>query len=703
MANVVETVFRGVDEISNNVAQMNSSLSKMGVTVSGVASAFRQLLAIGGIVQLGRQFVSASDAMQEMNETIAQFRDTQEDVLRTQQSLARISIATDTAYRNTFELYARLGLESEKLGLSERDRLQVVEAINQAQQLAGPLARDVGAAFQRILTTGEVSGQTLLRTLGGAPRLLKAIADEFGVTTSQLKELAEKGKLTANSVLEAVANQSEEIRRDFEKTGQTVGESLTNVGTAFGQLFTKIDNQLGGTGEGASFLQNFAEILADLAKEETQLDVVKNALTASSDKLNEAMEAQRVLRLATNEIVREMAAGDNTNADVLSTMIVELERATLFMPALRAEVDQLQALFNKLSEEAEAADGALRGGAAGVDVYAGKVGEMIKKLEEMAAVTGMTEDETILYQLAQEGVSEAHIRAARTALEEVEALEGVTEAQVRAARVTLETKEAQLAAARSALAAKDAYDRLQESMSHMKDHVSAFVPSFEGEEGPFKEIEIGLEEMTNMSAEALAQLRGKAVDTASDVSIAWDQAVRNIQSIMADNLFNAFDDGIKGMLRSFLDMIRRMIAEALAANLIEKMFGGDTSQSGASGFFAKILGSITGGGKGGGKGGGSVRGGAPLAGGGWTTPGAVHPINEVEPEFLVTAGRDRVVPLSKMAAHGMGAGGGAVFAPVTHLSVTAVMSPGEMEMTMRRRDDALLAKFKMMQFDGEMT
>jgi hypothetical protein len=52
-----------------------------------------------------------------------------------------------------------------------------------------------------------------------------------------------------------------------------------------------------------------------------------------------------------------------------------------------------------------------------------------------------------------------------------------------------------------------------------------------------------------------------------------DQAARNMQDIFAEFLFDPFEDGLKGMLNAFSDMVRRMIAELIAAQLLTALFG----------------------------------------------------------------------------------------------------------------------------------
>jgi len=51
------------------------------------------------------------------------------------------------------------------------------------------------------------------------------------------------------------------------------------------------------------------------------------------------------------------------------------------------------------------------------------------------------------------------------------------------------------------------------------------------------------------------------------------QAARNIQTALADFLFEPFQDGVSGMVRSFADALRRMAAEAASAEIIKRIFG----------------------------------------------------------------------------------------------------------------------------------
>lgn len=82
-------------------------------------------------------------------------------------------------------------------------------------------------------------------------------------------------------------------------------------------------------------------------------------------------------------------------------------------------------------------------------------------------------------------------------------------------------------------------------------------------------------------AEGVETIEEQVGDSMERISTFSEQAARNIQTAFADFLFDPFDEGLKGMLKGFIDVIRRMIAEAAAA----KILGGD----GMGSFFSAIL------------------------------------------------------------------------------------------------------------------
>jgi hypothetical protein len=118
------------------------------------------------------------------------------------------------------------------------------------------------------------------------------------------------------------------------------------------------------------------------------------------------------------------------------------------------------------------------------------------------------------------------------------------------------------------------------------------------------------------------------------------QAARNIQDSFAQFLFDPFKGGLGGMLKGFINTIRRMIAEVASAMLLKQFF---TWMSGLSGGFGKI--------------GSALLAGMGKANGGSVMSNRAYMVGERGPEMFVPSSGGSIVPNNKM-------GGGVTVAPV---------------------------------------
>lgn len=90
--------------------------------------------------------------------------------------------------------------------------------------------------------------------------------------------------------------------------------------------------------------------------------------------------------------------------------------------------------------------------------------------------------------------------------------------------------------------------------------------------------------------DAIKNKTGKATGQMNQFAV---QAARNMQSAFADFLFDPFKDGVKGLVKGFADAVRRMVANALAAELLKKLFGTGAGGSGSNvGGLVSLFGTI---------------------------------------------------------------------------------------------------------------
>lgn len=150
-------------------------------------------------------------------------------------------------------------------------------------------------------------------------------------------------------------------------------------------------------------------------------------------------------------------------------------------------------------------------------------------------------------------------------------------------------------------------------------------------------------DISNQTNDTLAELAdqsaARAAQMSDGMSVYAEQAARNIQTAFADFLFDPFDKGIKGMLAGFIDTIRRMAAEAAAAELLKGFFtwGASFFGSGSSlgGFFGTMASNI-----------------GTRASGGPVSAGKPYLVGEQGPELFIPGMSGGILPNAAMAGGG---------------------------------------------------
>jgi hypothetical protein len=220
-----------------------------------------------------------------------------------------------------------------------------------------------------------------------------------------------------------------------------------------------------------------------------------------------------------------------------------------------------------------------------------EVQKMTRSLEEQIATFGMGETAVLEYRLTHGDLAKAFA-------------DGSEESEKLKQRLLDLTRELEIMTE----AAEKAAEAIEEFAKQNEESLEASIEAFEADvEAKFKK---GGDAMT----------------------VFVEEAARGTQNIIADSLINGFDKGAKGVLQSFGEMMVKITAEIVAADLTRRLFGalgtlGGTGTAG-TGWLAAF-------------GGGRAIGGPVLA-------GTTYRINEREPEFFRPRVGGNVIPLSKM-------------------------------------------------------
>lgn len=209
-----------------------------------------------------REFFRMADSATRMESRLRNVTESSAELVRVQEQLFDLSQETRSSLESTVELYARVARSSDQLGVSQRDLLQVSEAVNKAIQISGATAAEASAGviqFAQGLASGELRGEELRSVMEQLPRLAEALVDGLeGVDNiGALREMAEDGRLTADKVLPALLSQLDELRREFDNIDRTTSQAFT-------QLRNELLRSIGIIDDGSGASRDLAGALDDI-------------------------------------------------------------------------------------------------------------------------------------------------------------------------------------------------------------------------------------------------------------------------------------------------------------------------------------------------------------------------------------------------------------------------------------------------------
>ncbi|HEM7896972.1 TPA: phage tail tape measure protein [Burkholderia cenocepacia] len=240
-------------------AAFASNASSVQVTVRAIEAARGSLTAYAQAAAAAfgvHQLVEYADEWTNLSNRLKIVTRDQIDFAVAQNDVLRIAQATRQPLDATAELYQRIANNTSHLGLSIKQVGPLVETISKAVALSGVSADtarlgivQLGQAF----ASGQLRGQDLKSVLEELPGVADAIARGMGKGTSELKALAEDGKLTVESLIDALKNAGSSTDALFGKVDMTVGQAMTRLQT---EIIAYVGHANEATGASAKLAQS---------------------------------------------------------------------------------------------------------------------------------------------------------------------------------------------------------------------------------------------------------------------------------------------------------------------------------------------------------------------------------------------------------------------------------------------------------------
>ena len=214
--------------------------------LSSLKSAFMKGLGMLGIGLSIKGLISIADEFNQINDRIAYAAGEVENLDEVQKSIKDSASECRISYSEMAESVTSLKQANENVFPLETGT-EFVECINKLGKTAGYSNRELSSMMtnvQRMAASGALSVNDLQRMARSTPAFLEAIADGLGVDTEKLQEMAKSGKLTAETVRDAILNSKEDIDLAFQDLDYGIEDALTSIRNDWGFFVNDVNQGL---------------------------------------------------------------------------------------------------------------------------------------------------------------------------------------------------------------------------------------------------------------------------------------------------------------------------------------------------------------------------------------------------------------------------------------------------------------------------
>ena len=244
MARADSSVAQVSGRIDRQLSQVDSAFDRVGLSAQRMGGILKGALAIGiGGSGIGA-LISQAEAYTQIANRLKLVTSSSVEFTAAQNAVFSIAQKSGQPLTATAELYQRIAQNQDALKLSGKGVAGIVETISKTMVISGASAASSEAALVQLgqaFASGTLRGEELNSVMEQAPALSQAIAKGMGVSVGALRALGAEGKLTAESVVQALQAQQGAVDALFGKMQDTIGTGLTRVQSSFTKMIGEGD------------------------------------------------------------------------------------------------------------------------------------------------------------------------------------------------------------------------------------------------------------------------------------------------------------------------------------------------------------------------------------------------------------------------------------------------------------------------------
>ena len=176
----------------------------------------------------------------------------------------QVALMTNSSLDATGSLFTRLNAVGKDMGMTQQQALDLTKTVTQAIQIGGGSAQASEAAVQQFIQAmqgGVLRGEEFNSIMENGFGVAEALARGLGVTTGELRKMAENGELSAERVVKALQGQASEVQKTYDQFPTTITNALQKIATSWQILIGEMDQANGSSAKVANALSIIADNL----------------------------------------------------------------------------------------------------------------------------------------------------------------------------------------------------------------------------------------------------------------------------------------------------------------------------------------------------------------------------------------------------------------------------------------------------------
>ena len=292
---------------------------------------------VGAMAALGvglgvKELAEAADSYAMLSAKIQQSTKDSGNFEQAMSGVHQIALQTNSTLDNTGTLFTRLNTVAKDMGKSQQFALEMTSTVTKAIQLGGSSTQEAEAAvtqFIQAMQGGVLRGEEFNSIMEGGYGLAEALAKGLGVTTGELRKMAEAGELSAERVLTALEKQKAGVDAQYAEMPLTISNALQKIATSWQILIGEMDQANGASATVAQWLSTLADNL-DIVR--GVLDDVGDGFVWFGDQLKkidpQTIEALKTALLSAYDAIKSLGSTIGTvfetTVDVINTTLGQI-------------------------------------------------------------------------------------------------------------------------------------------------------------------------------------------------------------------------------------------------------------------------------------------------------------------------------------------------------------------------------------------